>query len=80
MHSLVEEDTQKKYRRIYPRLDADLRTLRENPGLLTLLVDNLVDLDLIFKDVKPSLDVVKEDVETTIQLIGSGPVNSSRAS
>ena len=82
MHGIGQAETQKVYRKTYPRLDADLSKLHDNPGLMTLLVDNLVDLEFISKEVKPSLDVEKEDVESTRQLISSesGSIDQTRDS
>ena len=82
MHRIGQAETQKIYRNTYPRLDADLSKLHDNPGLMTLLVDNLVDLEFISKEVELTLDVEKEDVESTRQLIDSesGSRDQTRAS
>ena len=64
MHRIEKAETQNIYRKTYPYLDADLRKLRDNPGLMTLLVDNLIDLEFISKEVKPTLDVKNKDVES----------------
>ena len=75
MHGIGRAETQNIYRKTYPCLDADLRKLRDNPGPMTLPVDNLVDLEFISKEVKPTLDVEKEDIESKRHLIGSEPVS-----
>ena len=78
MHCIGQAETQKIYRKTYPRLDADLLKLHDNPGLMTLLVDNLVDLEFISKEVEPTLNVEMVDVESTRQLIGSESVSTDQ--
>ena len=78
MHGIGQAETQKIYRKTYPHLDDDLSKLHDNPGLMTLLVDNLVDLEFISKEVEPTLNVEKEDVESTRQLIGSESVSTDQ--
>jgi len=65
VHSIVGAETQEEYRKTYPRLDADIKTLREAPGLMALIIDKLIDFEIISK---PNLDV--KDIES--QLTKSG--------
>ena len=78
MHCIGQAETQKIYRKTYPHLDDDLLKLHDNPGLMTLLVDNLVDLEFISKEAEPTLNVEMVDVESTRQLIGSESVSTDQ--
>lgn len=62
----MEKETLQKYRTTYPFLDIDIDTLRARPGLMTLLVNHLIDLDLLTKAAiqTPDAGMSKEDIES----------------
>jgi hypothetical protein len=65
-HKAVEQETLQKYRDTYPFLDSDIEKLRARAGLLTLLVNHLIDLELFTKaDAQACLPdvVMNEEVE-----------------
>ena len=52
-HNFGTEKTQREYQETYPFLCSDMQALRANPGLMALLLNHLVDLDLLFPDANP---------------------------
>jgi len=46
----------------YPNLQSDLKALRENPGLLTFILDNLVDVETVNRTA-PQPKIIDEDEE-----------------
>ncbi len=62
-HNAVEQETLQRYRDAYPFLDSDIEKLRARAGLLTLLVNHLIDLELFTKaDAIPPDAVMNEEV------------------
>jgi len=55
VHNFGTEKTQRKYQKTYPLLASDMETLRANPGLMALLLNHLVDLDVLLPDADPKL-------------------------
>jgi len=47
VHNFGTEKTQRKYQKTYPLLASDMETLHANPGLMALLLNHLVNLDLL---------------------------------
>jgi hypothetical protein len=45
----ISESTTEKYR----NLASDLRSLKDNPGLMKFILDNLIDLDLLSEELMP---------------------------
>jgi hypothetical protein len=65
-HKAVEQETLQKYWDTYPFLDSDIENLRARAGLLTLLVNHLIDLELFTKadaQACPPDVVMNEEVE-----------------